>query len=61
MGVRPDAIWFKCDVDENPYTPGYCGVKTIPAFQAILDGKAQPLFGSSVTQDVAKWLASFPA
>ncbi len=60
QGVRNDAIWFKCDVDENTYSPGYCGVRSIPAFQAIVDGKAQPLFNSSSTAEVAKWLLSFP-
>ncbi len=48
--------WYKCDVDENDYTPGYCGVKGIPAFLAIVNGQAQPLFVSSDTMKVAQWI-----
>ena len=60
MSVRPDAQWYKCDVDENQYTAGYCGVTTIPAFQAISYGKATALFSNSQTERVAQWLASLP-
>ena len=48
--------WYICDVDENDYTPGYCGVKGIPAFLAIVNGNAQPLFVSSDTMKVAQWM-----
>ena len=48
--------WYECDLDENDYTPGYCGVKTIPAFLAIVNGKCQPLFQSSDTMKVAEWM-----
>jgi thioredoxin-like negative regulator of GroEL len=48
--------WYECDVDENDYTPGYCGVRSIPAFLAILNGKPQPLFGSSDTNKVIEWI-----
>ena len=61
MNVRPDAAWYKCDVDLNNYTPGYCGVRSIPSFQAVVKGQAVPLFGSSSNQDVARWLNSLPA
>ncbi len=60
VGLRPDAQWYICDVDENPYTPGYCGLKTIPAFQAISHGRALPLFSNSSTADVAHWLGGLP-
>jgi thioredoxin-like negative regulator of GroEL len=60
MGIRADAIWYKCDVDENPYTPGYCGISTIPAFQAISHGRPLPLFSNSDTIRVAEWLARLP-
>jgi thioredoxin-like negative regulator of GroEL len=60
VAKRPDAQWFICDVDENDYTPGYCNVRTIPAFQAISYGKALPLFGNSQTEVVANWLANLP-
>jgi thioredoxin-like negative regulator of GroEL len=48
--------WYECDVDENDYTPGYCGVKSIPAFLAIVNGQAQPLFVSSDTMTIAQWI-----
>ena len=48
--------WYECDVDENDYTPGYCGVKGIPAFLAIVNGNAQPLYVQSDTMKVAQWI-----
>jgi thioredoxin-like negative regulator of GroEL len=48
--------WYVCDLDENDYTPGYCGVKTIPCFLAIVNGVPQPLFQSSDTMKVAEWI-----
>ena len=60
VASRPDAQWFICDVDENPYTPGYCSLKTIPAFQAISYGKALPLLSNSSMPAVAAWLAALP-
>jgi len=48
--------WYECDLDENDYTPGYCGVKTIPCFLAIVNGAPQPLFQSSDTMKVAEWI-----
>ncbi len=60
IASRPDAEWFVCDVDENPYTPGYCGLKTIPAFQAISYGKALPLLSNSQNEAVGAWLAALP-
>jgi putative thioredoxin len=48
--------WYECDIDENDYTPGYCGVRSIPAFLAIVNGNPQPLFTSSDTMKVAEWI-----
>jgi thioredoxin-like negative regulator of GroEL len=48
--------WYICDLDENDYTPGYCGVKSIPAFLAIVNGVPQPVFYSSDTMKVAEWI-----
>jgi thioredoxin-like negative regulator of GroEL len=55
---RPDAEWYLCDIDENDYTAGYCGVKTIPCFQAIVDGVPKPLFQSSDTEKIVAWSQS---
>jgi thioredoxin-like negative regulator of GroEL len=50
--------WYKCDIDENDYTPGYCGVQKIPAFLAIVNGNPQPLFVCSDAVKVAHWIKS---
>ncbi len=56
LGLHPDIKWYECDLDENDYTPGYCGVKSIPAFLAIVNGVPQPIFQSSDTMKVAEWI-----
>ena len=56
VGLSDKIKWYECDIDENDYTPGYCGVKSIPAFLAIVNGNAQPLFVSSDTMKVAQWM-----
>ena len=48
--------WFECDIDDNDYTAGYCGVRSIPAFLAIVNGNAQPLYVQSDTMKVAQWI-----
>ncbi len=45
-----------CDLDDNDYTPGYCGVRAIPAFLAIVNGVPQPIFQSSDTMKVIEWI-----
>ena len=47
---------YKCDVSENTYTPGFCGVKSIPAFMMLRPGQAPASFQSSDTALVAEWL-----
>jgi thioredoxin-like negative regulator of GroEL len=60
VGMRADAKWYSCDVDDNSYTPGYCGVRQIPAFLAIVRGKTLPVLASSDTDVVAAWLRALP-
>lgn len=52
----PEATWYKCDVDDNTYSPGYCGVRTIPAFLVVRDKKPVGPLGSAVTEKVVAWL-----
>jgi thioredoxin-like negative regulator of GroEL len=59
LAVHKNIVWYECDLDENDYTPGYCGIKTIPAFLMIVDGKPQPVFQSSDTEKVIEWLQAF--
>lgn len=54
----PDVVFFKCDVDENNYTPGYCGVRSIPAFMAVQNGKPVGTLQNSSTQAIAEWIQS---
>ena len=49
-----DVRWYKCDVDENKYTLGYCGLKSIPSFAFIKDGKFLGKFQSSNTEAVTE-------
>ena len=56
LGLSDKIKWYECDLDENDYTPGYCGVKTIPCFLAIVNGVPQPIFQSSDTMKVAEWM-----
>lgn len=49
------ANWLKCDVDVNNYTAGYCGIRSIPTFLAIVDKKIVAKISSSNTQDVITW------
>ena len=37
--TRQNITWYKCDVDVNKYTLGYCGLSKIPSFVFIKSGK----------------------
>jgi len=52
----PEITFFKCDMDENNYTPGYCGVRAIPAFMAMDSGKPLSSLQDSSTQVIAAWI-----
>ena len=47
--ANPNIIWYKCNVDENKYTLGYCGLQKIPSFAFIKNGKFLGKFTSSDT------------
>jgi hypothetical protein len=47
MALRSDIKWFKVDMDENEYTGAYCGVKSIPSFQVIINGTPLQLKATS--------------
>jgi thioredoxin-like negative regulator of GroEL len=48
----PEINWLKCDVDQNNYSPGYCGVRSIPTFITIYKKKIVNTFTSSNTENV---------
>jgi len=49
-------VWYKCDIDQNKYTLGYCGLKQIPSFVFIKDSKFLGKFTSSNTAAVIETL-----
>ena len=54
----PDVNFLKCDVDQNNYTPGYCGVRSMPSFVIVKNKQATAPFQSSSTEKVAEWIQS---
>ena len=52
----PDLPVYKCDIDENKYTPGYCGIKSIPNFIMMNPAKELTQFQSSDTAKIASWI-----
>lgn len=53
----PSVNWLKCDIDANNYTPGYCGVQSIPTFMVVANGKVGDKIQSSDAQKVIAWTA----
>jgi thioredoxin-like negative regulator of GroEL len=56
--VLPEVNWLKCDVDQNNYTAGYCGVRSIPTFLIVADKKIVGTLSSSDTQKVIDWVTT---
>jgi thioredoxin-like negative regulator of GroEL len=52
----PGANWLKCDIDQNDYTPGYCGVRSVPTFIIVHKKKVVDTFSSNNTQKVIEWV-----
>ena len=57
--IVPKATWMKCDIDKNDYTPGYCGIRSIPTFLVIQDKKVISQLSDSRTEKVVEWLKRF--
>lgn len=55
----PKAVWMKCDIDQNEYTYGYCGLRSIPTFLAVKDKKVVSQISDSRTEKVVEWLKRF--
>lgn len=55
----PEKVTFMiCDIDENEYTPGYVGCRSIPGFFIILPNKQiKGPYTNSSTPAVQEWLA----
>jgi thioredoxin-like negative regulator of GroEL len=52
----PHASWLKCDIDENDYTAGFCGIRSIPTFLVLKNMKVEGTLGESKTENVIEWL-----
>ena len=50
--------WYLCDIDENDYTAGYCGVRTVPSFMGIVCGKPTRVLSNSNQTEIIRWLQS---
>jgi len=48
----PMVTWLKCDIDQNDYTAGYCGVRSIPTFLVIKNMKIVGTFSGTRTEDI---------
>ena len=54
----PEVNWLKCDVDQNNYTAGYCGVRAIPTFLVVKNKKVAGTIQSTSNETVEKWVRS---
>ena len=55
----PKATWMKCDIDQNDYTAGFCGIRSIPTFLVIRETKLMGQLSNSNTETVVEWLKRF--
>ena len=53
----PEVTWYKCDIDQNKYTLGYCGLQKIPSFAIIKNSKFLGKFTSSDTSTVIEMIS----
>jgi thioredoxin 1 len=54
----PNFNWLKCDVDQNNYTGGYCGVRSIPSFVIVKNKAVIGPFQSAANEKVEEWIKS---
>jgi len=54
----PDVNWLKCDVDQNNYTPGFCGVRSIPSFLIVKNKKVIASLQATTNDKVEEWVRS---
>ena len=50
------ANWLKCDIDQNDYTPGYCGIRSVPTFLVVYKTKIVGQISSSTTNEILNYL-----
>ena len=59
VSQHPHVRWYICDVDKDNYLPGYCSVRTVPSFLAIVHNKASPLHSGADLVGIAKWMIQY--
>lgn len=59
VAQHPHVRWYICDVDDDHYLPGYCGVRTVPSFLGIVHAKATPLHSGADLVGIAKWMIQY--
>ena len=52
----PDVNWLKCDIDQNDYTAGFCGVRAIPSFLMVANKTIVDTLQHNDTSVVKKWV-----
>lgn len=58
VGAYPLVAWWKCDIDQNDYTAGFCGIRSIPTFMVIKNQKILGTFSNSDTKQVLAWITN---
>ena len=48
-----------CDIDQNDYTAGYCGIRKIPTFMIIYKKEIAKVFSSTNTYEIVQQINSF--
>lgn len=56
--VAPDLQWLICDIDQNNYSAGYCGIRSIPGFIMIHKKKLVHTIKSNKTEKVVASLVT---
>lgn len=57
ISAYPQIVWYGCDVDENTYTHGYCGLQKVPSFAFIKAGRfVDKLQGTIDIATIHTWL-----
>ena len=52
----PDVAWYKCDIDQNEYTAGFCDIRSIPTFLVIRNKEVVGKLSNSITNNVITWI-----
>lgn len=56
VSAFPSVAWYKCDIDQNEYTAGFCGIRSIPTFLVVRNKSVEGKFSNSDTNAVLKWI-----